>query len=353
MHNQHPIALDEFIKRTGNVLIHLLNTCNLSCQHCYLDASSTKKVIIPVSLVKKTIKEISTMGFTSIQFTGGEPLLYPGIEELLRLADKSGLMVTLSTNAILINKHFQNIIAETKVNIVTSIDGPPHYHDPFRGTSGSFFMTEKVISDLIDKGIKVKVVMTVSKENLRYIEWCTRWAHLAGIHTILFQPLESIGRGKKLGALQLSQEQLHDLYIELQDLSVANRENDLKIKMTYESRDFMIKHPCRAFICNGKSCHRQVEKELKKIVIREDGTILPELVAINPKYSIGNLFQDSLENNLLHYLNHGYYEFDRLCRKVYHDTVLNYPSPLISWNEILTERSYTYDISKYVAGPVR
>jgi hypothetical protein len=82
-----------------------------------------------------------------------------------------------------------------------------------------------------------------------------------------------------------------------------------------------------------------VEKELKKIVIREDGSILPELVDIDRQFSIGNLYTGTLRNNIMAYLNDGYARFDQLCREVYHDTVLNYPSPLVPWNEILTARS--------------
>lgn len=106
--------------------------------------------------------------------------------------------------------------------------------------------------------------------------------------------------------------------------------------MTYQSRDYLIAHPCTAFVCNGADCHRGVEKELKKIVIREDGSILPELVDIDRQFSIGNLHKDTLKNNLLIYLNEKYSFFDQLCREVYRDTVHNYPSPLIPWNEILT-----------------
>ena len=101
----------------------------------------------------------------------------------------------------------------------------------------------------------------------------------------------------------------------------------------------MIEHPCSAFICNGKNCHRGVEKELKKIVIREDGSVLPELVDIDRRFSIGNLYDSSLRDNILHFIEHGYSNFDQLCRRVYDEKVVNSSSPLISWNEILSEES--------------
>jgi hypothetical protein len=115
--------------------------------------------------------------------------------------------------------------------------------------------------------------------------------------------------------------------------------------MTYQSRAFMVEHPCSAFVCNGRNCHRGVEKELKKIVIREDGSILPELVDIDRRFAIGNLYESSLRDSIVHFLEHGYSSFDRLCRQVYDEAVVNNSSPLIAWNEILTERSWTFDLS--------
>lgn len=342
--NQSHEKLVIFLKRTGNLLIHLLDTCNLYCHHCYLNSSDTGKHELPFDLIRRTMDEADGLGIKAVQFSGGEPMLYPHIAEILKLAGHKKFVVTLSTNATLMDESMANLLAELQVYVVTSIDGPPEYHDKFRGKSGSFKKTEAAVARLTDLGVQVKIVTTVCEENFKHIEWCAAWASEIKAQAIQFQPLENVGRGKKIENKRLGEEHLHDLFIQLSDLAAVYDSAGLQIKMTYKSRDFMIAHPCTAFVCNGKGCHRGVGKELKKIVIREDGTILPELVDIDRRFAIGSLFTNTLENNLLAYLDEGYSRFDQFCRAVYNEKILNNNAPpLIPWNEILTERSRTFD----------
>jgi MoaA/NifB/PqqE/SkfB family radical SAM enzyme len=288
------------------------------------------------------MEEANDLGIKSVQLSGGEPFLYTNLNEVLKSTKGKNFTVTISTNGTLIDDRSAELLAEINARVVTSIDGPEIYHDIFRGRRGSFAKAENGIARLVDLGIPIKIVTTVCNDNLKYIDWCANWAYKIKAGAIQFQPLERIGRGKGIENNRLQEEKLHDLFIKLNDLVAFYTDKDFKVTMTYQSREFMTAHPCTAFVCNGKSCHRGVEKELKKIVIREDGSILPELVDIDRKFSIGNLLKDTLKNNLLAYLNEGYPRFDRFCRRVYQDMVLNSSSPLISWNEILTERSRTF-----------
>lgn len=343
MTNSPQIDLAEFLGRTGNLLIHLLDKCNLRCKHCYLDASKNGKRLLPLELVRRTIEEVNELGIKQVQFTGGEPFLYPHFSEVLQFAKRKVPFIVVSTNGTLIDEKVAKLLSDVGASVVTSIDGPPHYHDLFRGKEGSFTKTQDGVARLIDNGVSTTIVTTVCNDGLKHIDWCAEWAHKMNADTILFQPLEKIGRGVEMDKNQLPEEKLNDLFIHLNDLAVHYAPKNLQVKMTFKSRDFMIAHPCAAFVCNGNRCHRGVEKELKKLIVREDGEILPELVDIDMRFAIGNLYNDTLKNNIISYLSDGYASFDRLCRDVYKDTLLNYPSPLIPWSEILTERSRSFN----------
>lgn len=342
MKDQSSEEIAEFISRTGNLLIHLLDTCNLHCKHCYLDASQHKNTVLPLYLVKSVIDEADNLGIKSVQFSGGEPFLYPDLYAVLASTQAKKFNVSLSTNGTLINDKIAELLAQMNIFVVVSIDGPPTYHNNFRQREGSFEQTADGIARLIDYGVAFKIVTTVCEDNFQYIDWCAEWAHQMKAAVLQFQPLESVGRGKMLETNRLKEERLYDLFIKASDLAVYYHSKGMKITLTYQSKDMMIAHPCMAFVCNGKECHRGVEKELKKIVIREDGTILPELVDIDRHFTIGNLYQATLKDNILRYLKDGYLRFDQLCREVYQDVVPQYPSPLVPWNEILTERSKSY-----------
>ena len=336
--------LQEFLNRTGNLLIHLLDKCNLQCQHCYLKASARGEKILPIDLVLNTLEEAHALGIRSLQLSGGEPMLYPGIRKVLFAAAGKFERLILSTNATIIDKKIADDLRQTGALVVTSIDGPAKFHDRFRGQKRAFQKTEKGINRLLDAGVPVKIVMTICAQNYEHIDWCAEWASQLQIETLQFQPLRIIGRAKDMLQDRLSNDQVHALYVHLNDLAVRYRRLGLLIQMAYKRRDFMLAHPCAAFVCNGKKCHRGVDKELKKIVIREDGLILPELVDLDPQFAIGNLYHNSLENNIRDFIGNGYARFDQLCREVYKDTVFGYPSPLIPWDEILTERSHSFAV---------
>ena len=295
--------------------------------------------MLPIDMVKNTLHEANELGLKSVQISGGEPLLYPDIQEVLRAAKGKSFKFILSTNATLISDDTAALLAAMNASTVVSIDGPRQYHDAFRGKKGSFEMAKTGLARLVDHKVPVKVVMTVCRESLPYLDWCAEWANEMKADMLQFQPLSRVGRGQGIEDLRLSHEMLHDLFIHLNDLTVKYAKRGMKITMTYQSRDYMLAHPCRAFVCDGKKCHRGVEKELKKIVIREDGSILPELVDIDRRFAIGSLYKNTLTKNIINFLENGYAQFDQLCRDLYHKIVPNYPSPLIPWNEILTEHS--------------
>jgi MoaA/NifB/PqqE/SkfB family radical SAM enzyme len=70
--------------------------------------------------------------------TGGEPLLYGGIETLLREAKRRRLFVELQTNGTRLSQVAELLVA-CGVEIVTlSLDGPPDVHDAIRGVPGTF-----------------------------------------------------------------------------------------------------------------------------------------------------------------------------------------------------------------------
>ena len=81
--------------------IEVTNRCNLNCKHCYV--KRTPYVDLPQTLVKKIIEESNNLGVNRLTFTGGEPLLYPGLIELAQYAKQLGIPeLALLTNGLLI-----------------------------------------------------------------------------------------------------------------------------------------------------------------------------------------------------------------------------------------------------------
>ena len=324
---------------SASLMLHLTGRCNLECRHCYMDGGPWRRERLPIGWVLDAIRTAPGLGIGALFLTGGEPMMYPHLVEVLEVAGATeGLDVTLSTNATLVNAHFAGALAASRVRVHVSIDGRPDFHDAFRGESGAFAKTEAGLEELRRAGVPFTIVTTISRDNLEDFDHIAGWAVAAGAERLLVQPLLRLGRGQDIGDHALSSPQLLQLIMSVSDL--ANRDGrPIKASVIGGSKRFFLAHPCAAYVCNGGGCHRGVSKEIKKIVVRETGIVLPEATNLDESYAIGRVEEASLASLVHGYFSSGYDAFDRLCRAAYHECVPDWPDPILPWDQILAERS--------------
>ncbi len=79
------------------VKIELTNRCSRNCIHCSSSATSDRKDLKELDFgdVVRIIKEAKIMGVETIVFTGGEPLLYERLCELVQLTSSFGMKSTI------------------------------------------------------------------------------------------------------------------------------------------------------------------------------------------------------------------------------------------------------------------
>jgi MoaA/NifB/PqqE/SkfB family radical SAM enzyme len=84
------------------VLAHLIVTrrCNLACAYCneFDNVSSP----IPLEAAFRRVDRLAALGTTIITLSGGEPLLHPGLEEIVRRIRRHGILAGLITNGYLL-----------------------------------------------------------------------------------------------------------------------------------------------------------------------------------------------------------------------------------------------------------
>lgn len=146
--------------------IEVTNRCNLNCKHCYVDKG--KIADLPQKLVQSVITQSNELGINRMVFTGGEPLLYPGLFDLAGFARSIGVPeVALLTNGLLIN---EKTIDELKIfsEIQLSVDVPPKRKGVLREEYASR-LAEK-IDILKGNGLNVTIFATLSKGILPFID---------------------------------------------------------------------------------------------------------------------------------------------------------------------------------------
>ncbi len=84
------------------IVAHIIpaRRCNLTCAYCneYDDFSQP----VPTEVMLRRIDRLHELGTTIITFSGGEPLLHPDLDELIRRIRSHGLIATLITNGLLL-----------------------------------------------------------------------------------------------------------------------------------------------------------------------------------------------------------------------------------------------------------
>jgi len=86
------------------VLAHIIpiRRCNLSCGYCneYDDFSKP----IPLEVMFARLDKLAELGTTALTLSGGEPLLHPGLEDIILGIRKRGMIAGLITNGYLLTK---------------------------------------------------------------------------------------------------------------------------------------------------------------------------------------------------------------------------------------------------------
>jgi MoaA/NifB/PqqE/SkfB family radical SAM enzyme len=94
--------------RPIHLQIYPTNQCNANCSFCSCK-NRDRNQSIPWTFLKEEIHAFAELGGQAVTLTGGgEPLMYPSIEELINLLDTLGIKIGMATNGILLDR-IQNI----------------------------------------------------------------------------------------------------------------------------------------------------------------------------------------------------------------------------------------------------
>lgn len=77
--------------------IELLTYCPYSCAHCYKANLNNNHYMLSISQCEKIIHEAKQIGIKKILLSGGEPLCYPYLENVISMCHEKSIAVCLST----------------------------------------------------------------------------------------------------------------------------------------------------------------------------------------------------------------------------------------------------------------
>lgn len=183
--------IDQFNQHHGfprSFHIELTDRCNLNCPMCFCNADSSlsRKQELSLDIALALADEISQHGKSHhiwLNF-GGEPLLYPHLEEVIAALKKGGNFVAFTTNGTLLNRERSRRLIDAGLNrIDISLDATePETYQRMR-PGGNLSTVEKNIEDFLKLRSKLddhrpelylKAVLTdqnIHEENLMLEKW--------------------------------------------------------------------------------------------------------------------------------------------------------------------------------------
>ncbi|HZE18087.1 MAG TPA: adenosyl-hopene transferase HpnH, partial [Mycobacterium sp.] len=136
-----------------------LFACNLKCAGC-------GKIQQPHTLLKQrmpveqAVGAIEECGAPMVSIAGGEPLMHPQIDEIVRQFVARKKFVFLCTNALLVPRHIDKFTPSPYFAWVVHIDGLQQRHDESVCKDGVFDEAVEAIRELKRRGFKVNTNST-------------------------------------------------------------------------------------------------------------------------------------------------------------------------------------------------
>lgn len=98
-------------KRFKKIYVEITNVCNLSCGFC--PKTTRVKEFMSLELFTRVIEESKDLCDEITMHVMGEPLLHKEFKRFVELCEEKEIRINLTTNATLIDKHFDTLLNKT------------------------------------------------------------------------------------------------------------------------------------------------------------------------------------------------------------------------------------------------
>lgn len=178
--------------------IEVTYNCPLSCVHCSSEANEDNTLSISQEKCINLIYQASNMGVKSISFSGGEPLVWDGLEEVVEYCNslKIDSIIYTSGNGADVEKKFENLSKVGLKKAIFSVYSPlEKEHIRITRKLDSFQNTIKSISLCKKLGIIPEIHFVALASNYGNLEKIVELSKELGVETVSVLRFVPQGRG--------------------------------------------------------------------------------------------------------------------------------------------------------------
>lgn len=237
------------------------NRCNHNCDYghyrsAYLDLDEYNPTDeIPHDKMMEIIDDMACMGVRAVTFSGGEPLLYPYIEEAMEKILKCEIDLSIITNGSLLNGEKAKILSKAKWVRISIESTNDDEYCRIRGIKeGSFnklCRNIKEFAQIKEDACELGVNVVVSNQNYKEIYYMAELMKTLGVNHVKFAPLivtDTRGYHKSFKdevtkEISRAQKDLEDARYKIINLYTGDFEDSVVFERQYS------KCPIKEFIC--------------------------------------------------------------------------------------------------------
>lgn len=171
--------------------ISITDKCILKCKMCYKwqdEAAFATPSIEQYKTFILSLRGLVDKGFT-INFAGGEPLLYEGVLELVKYCVSNGFSTNIASNGWLIDEEMAKRIADSALNEINlSLDSfNESTHDYLRGVKGVYRRVMRAIEYLnkYSKNTRIGICSVIYDSNLDELLSLIDWVNNNDMITLI------------------------------------------------------------------------------------------------------------------------------------------------------------------------
>jgi Fe-coproporphyrin III synthase len=180
-------------------IIHLHPTrlCNLACLHCYSESNPQQRGALDHGVLCSALEVLRAEGYAQVSLSGGEPLVYTPLREIVERSRELGYRVTMISNGLLANERMDPVLEQLD-GIAISFDGLEATHNALRGRPDAFRRACGALERLASKGLPVAAAISLARDSIPELPDLV--VHLVGLGArgVQVRPVARAGRARTL-----------------------------------------------------------------------------------------------------------------------------------------------------------
>jgi sulfatase maturation enzyme AslB (radical SAM superfamily) len=177
------------IQQFSEVIAKIVDYCDMECAMCGQLSQESRKAHLRLADLQRLLSAVALEG-TRCYVWGGEPLLHPEFEGVIRFLKQRRAFIAINTNGSKLVKHASFLASMGVERIIVSIDGTAATHDRIRRSPGAFMRLSSGIASIAaaqSDRTRVRVNFVVLPDNYEEMPAVLQWCRDQGIYRVRFQ----------------------------------------------------------------------------------------------------------------------------------------------------------------------